>query len=1143
LTHGLRIYNLFPTLAGSVAGWTAQLPRIAAMAFDAVYINPFHYPGFSGSLYAVKDYYRLNPRFRGAASEGIGADGVRRSDDELLRAFTAAAAGHGLRVIMDLVVNHTAKDSELAAHRPQWFARGEGGEMRSPSAVDPADPARKTVWGDLAELDYRAPQRDEIIAYFADLVRHYVGLGFGGFRCDAAYKVPAEAWRRLIDAARSQGAGIVFCAETLGASEEDVLALADAGFDYLFNSVKWWDFESPWPLDQYERYRHIAPSIGFPESHDTERLVAELLAAGFPESQIEARYRQAYAFAAIFSTGVMMPMGFEYGWSRPFDVVAGLDQPPGVGAEPARFDLSGFITGINLMKRAVPALNEEGSQRRLSRPDDSLLVLLRQTEDGKERALTLVNTEEGEAREVVVEDLALAAGLADLVDRPLVSEMLPGGAARPAPARITVAPLEVRVLRAALRPVRNVDIAPYRRIGREPQHHPEWRPETRILIEDVWPEIDGGRYPAKRIVGEEVRVWADLFRDGHDGIAAVLKYAPVDEAAGEAGNEVSDAAWREAPFAPFENDRWVARFRPDRIGPWRYTIEAWTDRFTSLCDDLTKKIGAGRDVALELIEGEHLVAAALTRAAPGDRAPLRKILDAFAPADAAGRSALMLSPGLRAAMARADERSDRVLYGRTLELVVERPEARFAAWYEMFPRSQGRVPGRSANFDDCIERLGEVAALGFDVVYLVPIHPIGRTNRKGRDNAVVAAPGDPGSPYAIGGEAGGGEAGGGSAGGHRAVHPELGTLDDFRRFVAAAAALGLEVALDFAVQCAPDHPWVREHKRWFEWRPDGTIKYAENPPKTYEDIVNVDFYNPDREGLWSELRDTVLFWVDQGVRIFRVDNPHTKPVPFWEWLIREVKARCPEAVFLAEAFTRPKMMRALAKAGFSQSYTYFTWRNTKAELIEYLTELTEGPATEYFRPNFFTNTPDILPVFLQEGGRPAFRIRLVLAGTLAPAYGIYNGFELCENRAIPGREEYLHSEKYEYKVWDWDRPGNIKRDIRVLNRFRRDNPALHEFTNLRFLDCTHPQILAYAKATADCGNIVIAVVNLDPHAVHAGEIVLPLDEWGLTPDQEFSVEEAFTGRVLAWRGARQHVALDPEINPALLFRLLPAEAA
>ncbi len=490
----------------------------------------------------------------------------------------------------------------------------------------------------------------------------------------------------------------------------------------------------------------------------------------------------------------------------------------------------------------------------------------------------------------------------------------------------------------------------------------------------------------------------------------------------------------------------------------------------------------------------------------------------------------MLSEELRGLMARADHRPDAVRYPRELEMVVDRVEARFAAWYEMFPRSQGTDPNKSATFDDMIARLDEIAALGFDVVYLVPIHPIGRVNRKGKDNSTVAQPGDPGSPYAIGAE----------EGGHDAVHPDLGTLADFRRFVVACAERGMEVALDFAIQCAPDHPWVREHKNWFQYRPDGSIKFAENPPKKYEDIVNVDFYNPDREGLWRELRDMVLFWVDQGVRTFRVDNPHTKPVPFWEWMIREVKARCPDAVFLAEAFTRPKMMRALAKAGFTQSYTYFTWRNTKGELIEYLTELTQGAAKEYFRPNFFANTPDILPVYLQEGGRPAFRIRLALAGTLSPCYGIYNGFELCENSPIPGREEYIHSEKYEYKVWDWDRPGNIKRDVAILNRFRRDNPALHELSNLRFLDCPDPNILAYAKVSADGGNIVVAVVNLDPHGVHGGHVTLPLHEWGIDPGQEFWLEEAFTGHVVSWRGERQHLVLDPQINPALLYRVIPA---
>src|SRR3954451_3229577 len=450
MTEGLRIYNLFPTLAGSIADWTAQLPRIAAMGFNAVYVNPFHYPGFSGSLYAVKDYYRLNPRFRGKA---------RGSDDALLRGFTKAAGQHGLRVIMDLVVNHTAKDSELTARRPQWFARDATGEIQSPFAVDPDNPEKKTVWGDLAELDYRPPQRDEIVAYFEDLVRHYVGLGFRGFRCDAAYKVPAQVWRRLVDAAKSCDPDVVFCAENLGASEEEVLALGEAGFDYLFNSLKWWDFESPWLLEQYEKFRHIAPSIAFPESHDTQRLVTELLAAGFPEDQIEARYRQAYALSAAFSTGVMMPMGFEFGWSRRISVVPNGHEDE---KESKRFDLQPFIAAVNRMKASIPALNEEGPQRRLSPPDDPLLVLLRQTESGAgshgDRALILVNTQERETREMVLPGLLAAAGLGQIEDHLAITDALAeaegedGG--KPVLARFRVAPLDVRVLHAAPRPVR-----------------------------------------------------------------------------------------------------------------------------------------------------------------------------------------------------------------------------------------------------------------------------------------------------------------------------------------------------------------------------------------------------------------------------------------------------------------------------------------------------------------------------------------------------------------------------------------------------------------------------------------------------------------------------------------------------------------
>jgi starch synthase (maltosyl-transferring) len=1125
MSEGLRIYNLFPTLAGTVRDWMAHLPRIAEMRFNAVYINPFHYPGFSGSLYAVKDYYRLNPRFRGQEPD--------EDEEQLLRQFTEAARAHGLRAIMDLVINHTSKDSELVARHPEWFTRDIKGDVVSPRAIDPADTRRQTVWGDLAELDYRTPHRDQILGYFQQVVRHYVALGFSGFRCDAAYKVPAEVWRGLVDSAKAASLDVVFCAETLGAPKGAVLALADAGFDYLFNSVKWWDFKSPWLLEQYEAFRHIAPSIGFPESHDTKRLVAELLAVGIAESLIEPHYRQAYAFAAAYSTGVLMPMGFEYGWSRALDVVTTRDGEP----ELKRFDLSEFIAEVNAMKLAIPALNEEGPQRLLSNQSDPLVALERQTESREDRALILINRDERAPREAALEKL-VGKGLA-LTDlspgrRPTGTEVRTG-------ARFVVEPLEVRVLQPSS-PKRMPDGAvPKTVVDAASGFQLPWRPEMRIAIEEVYPELDGGRHPIKRVLGDELEVQADVFCDGHHQLRAVVKFA------------LEGQGWRETPLVLFDNDRWVGRIPLDRLGLWRYTIEAWIDRFESWRDEFEKKLRAGQDVDLELIEGRAIIAAALREAGAADSAQIRTVLRNFDGGDTAQRAELMLSPGLRELIARCQLRGYVARYPRELEVIVDRQTARFAAWYEIFPRSQGKVAGKSANFDDCIARLPEIAGLGFDVVYLVPIHPIGRINRKGKNNSTVTEPGDPGSPYAIGS----------AEGGHRAVNPELGTLSDFRRFVGAAAALGIEVALDFAIQCAPDHPWVSEHPEWFRFRPDGTIKYAENPPKKYQDIVNVDFYNSDRAGLWEELRDTVLFWIGEGVRTFRVDNPHTKPLPFWQWLIREVKARCPEAIFLSEAFTRPKMMRALAKAGFTQSYTYFTWRNSKTELTEYLIELTQGPAKEYFRPNFFTNTPDILPVFLQQGGRPAFRIRLVLAATLSGVYGIYNGFELCENTPVPGpeeptaseqkefielygdtpraaSEEYLNSEKYEYKVWDWDQSGNIKEDIRILNRFRRNNPALQEFLNLRFLDCPDPNILAYAKTSMDMANTVIVAVNLDPHAVHEGEIELPLAEFGLAADAEFSLEEAFTQRVATCRGIRQRLRLDPGINPSMIFRLLPA---
>jgi starch synthase (maltosyl-transferring) len=649
-------------------------------------------------------------------------------------------------------------------------------------------------------------------------------------------------------------------------------------------------------------------------------------------------------------------------------------------------------------------------------------------------------------------------------------------------------------------------------------HHPAWKAENRIVIEAVYPELDGGRYAVKRVVGDVFEVWADIFRDGHDVLGAAVRWCAADD------------DWREAPMRFVDNDRWSGSFPLERMGRHIYTIEAWTDRFATWKRDFLKKRDAGQDVGLELVEGGAILRDAWGAARKADGAALKDLSDAFerAKTDEA-RAALLLSDDAGALVAKSGLRPDTTRYHRELELYVDREPARFAAWYEMFPRSQGTTPGKGSGFADCIKRLPEVRAMGFDVLYFVPIHPIGKLNRKGRNNAVTAAPGDPGSPYAIGSE----------EGGHTAVHPELGTLEDFKTLVAAARRHGMEIALDFAIQCAPDHPWVKEHPEWFVFRPDGTIKYAENPPKKYQDIVNVNFYGRHREALWTALKDVVLFWVQHGVKIFRVDNPHTKPVSFWEWMIREVQALHPDVIFLSEAFTRPKMLKALAKAGFTQSYSYFTWRNFKQEFIDYLTELTQQEPREYLRPNFFTNTPDILPPILQRGGRPAFQMRLVLAATLSSVYGIYNGFELCEGRALPDTEEYADSEKYEYKVWDWNRPGNIKDYIARVNKARRENPALREFTNLRFYRADSDAILFYGKMTRDCANMVFVAVNLDPYEAHETTIEFPLGDMKIGHDDAFEAEELLGGERHLWRGAHQRIRLDPHHNPAAIFRVQP----
>jgi starch synthase (maltosyl-transferring) len=645
------------------------------------------------------------------------------------------------------------------------------------------------------------------------------------------------------------------------------------------------------------------------------------------------------------------------------------------------------------------------------------------------------------------------------------------------------------------------------------------RPYEQIVIEDPAPAVDLGRFPAKAIVGEMFAVEATVFRHGHERIRVALHVqAPGD------GPPIEIAMTAVNPGL----DRWRASVLLTAPGRYRCTIVAWTDHFASWVRELEQRVAAAQpDVASEVAEGLAQVQRAVAAAAPGDAADIAALFDRLtgAAADPARLVAIAADRAAQDLVARTAPRADEVRWEPALEVMADRPLARTGAWYELFVRSQGTKPGVSGTFADAERRLRDIHALGFDVVYLAPIHPIGLTNRKGANNTVRANPGDPGSPWAIGSP----------AGGHTAIEPALGTLDDFDRFVHAAGALGMEVALDLAIQCSPDHPWVKDHPDWFYRRPDGTIRFAENPPKKYEDIYPVNFDTADWRRLWDALREVVRFWVSHGVKIFRVDNPHTKPIGFWTWLIAEIHRESPEAIFLAEAFTRPPMMRGLGKRGFTQSYTYFTWRNTKAELTEYLTELLAPDMASSYRPNFFANTPDILPPILQQGGRPAFKSRLVLAATLSPSYGIYSGYELCENAAIPGREEYLHSEKYEIKVRDWQAPGNLNDFIRRVNLARRENPALHLFDNLRFLQVDDEHLLAYVKSTPGHTHAVIVVVNLDPFAAHASTVHVPAEVLGLAPGARYEVRDVMTDQRYEW-GESNFVSLDPVAGePAHVF--------
>ena len=633
------------------------------------------------------------------------------------------------------------------------------------------------------------------------------------------------------------------------------------------------------------------------------------------------------------------------------------------------------------------------------------------------------------------------------------------------------------------------------------------------VIENVQPLLDGGRYPIKRIVGEDLVVEADIFKNGHDVVAAVLKW-----------RVLSKPAWRETPMIFVDNDRWrgVCTLYDEDIH--EYTVEAWTDTFRSWQQEFIKKFEGGiSDLQSEALEGAAIVGAAAGRAP--DREDRQRLLEFSEQISTSANSeiyAIAQSGELEVLMATCPDRSNAAQYDPAPRVVVDRSAALFGAWYEFFPRSAEGCGDRGSTFRDCWPRVDDAKAMGFNVVYFPPIHPIGHTNRKGRNNSITCEPGDPGVPWAIGSE----------AGGHKAVEPALGTLADFDWLQKEVRKRGMEIALDFAINCSPDHPYVKEHPDWFYKRPDGTIKYAENPPKKYEDIYPLNFRCENWRELWAEMKSIVLFWAERGVRIFRVDNPHTKPVAFWEYLVKGVRDKYPDTIFLSEAFTRPKMMKALAKAGFNQSYTYFTWRNSKPELIEYFTELTQTEMSEYFRPNLWPNTPDILPFVLQEGGRPAFMIRVLLAATLSPLYGIYSGYELCENRALRGREEYLDSEKYQFKERDWNAPGNIKDWIARLNKIRKQNRALQLYTNLRFYHAENDAILFYGKMTAARDNIILVVVNLDPFRKQHSFVDVPIEQFGQMESDVYKVEDLLSGATYTWRGRRNYVELDPAVQPA-----------
>jgi starch synthase (maltosyl-transferring) len=1064
-----RIYYLHAPLAGPRADWPAHFARIAAMDFSHVLLSPPFLPGRAGDCFVTADHDRLHPSLGTAPA------------DVWLAEIAGLAASAGLALWIDLVADRVAADGVLAIARPEWVA--------GTASAAPPDPRLPPERGHSAALRFdRDPEG--LTAWWRARLAAWCGLGIAGFRCENAHHLPAPVWRNLIAAGHAEAsAGAAaprFLAWALGATEAETSPLAGCGFDFAASSSFAWNLRAGWLDDDTRRMGAIGPLIAMPERPFGPRFAA---AEAAPDAA-----RRALTLAAGFGCGWLMPMGFEFGATAPFDPANAdstafrrlMDDPPA--------DLSAAVHGANTLHREVATLP---AARLISPPGQRVAALLRRPADaGSTGAVLLLNTADDSPAAIGAgRILAATDGEHALEDD---AELLPGE--------------DITLLPAAARLLALIPAAPIR--AAVPMPDLPASAAGRIDITAVAPEVGHGRFAVKRQVGDMLRVTADIVADGHEMVGVALLWRPHDT-----------AAWQELAMERRGNDRYAAEFPLARLGRHEYVIEAWIDRFGAFRDELAKKHAAGLNLALELQEGCDLV----QQRAAGHPA-LAELVHQLQPATPEGQRALLLDDATALLMQAADPRPFRTR-SAVFPVDAERRAAGFASWYELFPRSQTTDPTRHGTFRDVVARLPAIRDMGFDVLYFPPIHPIGKTHRKGRNNSLTAGPDDPGSPYAIGS----------AEGGHDAIHPELGTIEDFRALRRAAADHGLELALDFAIQCSPDHPWLREHPEWFAWRPDGTIRYAENPPKKYEDIVNVDFYaegaNPS---LWIALRDVVLFWVREGVRIFRVDNPHTKPFPFWEWLIADIRGGYPDVIFLAEAFTRPKVMYRLARIGFSQSYTYFTWRHTAAEFREYLTELTEQAPRDFFRPNFFVNTPDINPPFLQRSGRAGFLIRAALATTLAGVWGLYSGFELCEAEPIPGREEYLNSEKYEIRVRDWNQPGNIIAEITRLNAIRRANPALQTHLGVNFLHCDNDDVLCFVKAAPAGDNMVIVAIGMNPHNARTARLPITSQMRDFAGSGPLRVEDLMTGRSEDWHGDAIETTLDPANRIFAVWRVQPA---